>query len=144
MEDARPPTAPSTVFLGLMSVSLVLPRFFPTKYAPVSAAITQATDVSVATKPTVKGGRTLLTRLRTCTEQQNRPQAFGDSDACVASACEAAMSALAEGTGLLAVDKAASAAQALPRAKTACHMCVSLYKFVCQDCVNVDQAFCCQ
>lgn len=50
---SRPPIAPSTVFLGLMLISCVRPRVFPNAYAPVSAAIVQATAMKVAMRPTV-------------------------------------------------------------------------------------------
>ena len=51
---ARPPTAPSTVFLGLMLISWVRPRVLPKAYAPVSAAMVQATVMNVAMRPTVQ------------------------------------------------------------------------------------------
>ena len=52
--QARPPTAPSTVFLGLMLISWVRPRVLPKAYAPVSAAMVQATVMNVAMRPTVQ------------------------------------------------------------------------------------------
>jgi hypothetical protein len=62
---ASPPTAPSTVFLGLTSVSLVRPRLRPTKYAPVSAATTHRMVPTVASRPTVQ---LLCSAARNCTE----------------------------------------------------------------------------
>ena len=46
--------APSTVFLGLTLMSCVRPRVLPKAYAPVSAAIVQATVMKVAMRPTVQ------------------------------------------------------------------------------------------
>jgi hypothetical protein len=80
---ASPPAAPSTVFFGDMSVSLVRPRFLPTKYAPVSAAMMHATVVNVATRPTVTGGSSAASagswssgagsdRLRSLSQKQGR------------------------------------------------------------------------
>ncbi len=51
---ARPPMAPSTVFLGLMLMSCVRPSVLPNAYAPVSAAMVQATVMKVAMRPTVQ------------------------------------------------------------------------------------------
>lgn len=51
---SRPPIAPSTVFFGLMLISCVRPIVLPNAYAPVSAAIVQATAMKVAMRPTVQ------------------------------------------------------------------------------------------
>lgn len=50
---SRPPAAPSTVFLGLISESGVRPTDLPTKKAPTSAAMMHATARKVASSPTV-------------------------------------------------------------------------------------------
>lgn len=79
--DASPPRAPSTVFLGLMSVSLVRPRFLPTKYAPVSAAMMHATVVSVAMRPTVRSGRNEVMAAMTCSHQEQHQQQWAETQA---------------------------------------------------------------
>jgi hypothetical protein len=50
--EARPPMAPSTVFLGLISVSLVLPKFLPTKYAPAENSCNENSQSACCSRQT--------------------------------------------------------------------------------------------